>query len=292
MSIPDHQVRAGRKREPLEAYWPSWWRGWRNRKQFQGVREVVLFIGYPRSGHSLVGSLLDAHPNVTIAHELDVLLLVEKGYKRNQLFQLMVENSQRQGQKGRANTGYSYEVEGQWQGRFQDLKVIGDKKGGRTTRYLAGESNYQLLHRLAQLTGCTLKFIHVVRHPMDNISTMVRRTMVRKKPEQLEEVVKKKTQVYLNKLESNARLRASGTFQVLDLSLESLISQPKHELKRLCDFLHLEASKNYLDNCATIIWPQPNKSRDKVDFWTAENRQALRESIQAYDFMEKYWNAI
>ncbi len=26
-----------------------------------------MFIGYPRSGHSLVGSLLDAHPNIIVA---------------------------------------------------------------------------------------------------------------------------------------------------------------------------------------------------------------------------------
>ena len=34
------------------------------------MRFFVLFVGYPRSGHSIVASLLDAHPNVVIAQEV------------------------------------------------------------------------------------------------------------------------------------------------------------------------------------------------------------------------------
>ena len=45
---------------------------WR-RHELQSVEAFCIFIGYPRSGHSLLGSLLDAHPEMVIAHELDVL---------------------------------------------------------------------------------------------------------------------------------------------------------------------------------------------------------------------------
>jgi hypothetical protein len=34
------------------------------------LRAFCLFIGYPRSGHRLIGALLDAHPDVAIAHEI------------------------------------------------------------------------------------------------------------------------------------------------------------------------------------------------------------------------------
>jgi hypothetical protein len=37
---------------------------------FSNVRTFILFVGYPRSGHSLIGSIMDAHPNVIIAHEV------------------------------------------------------------------------------------------------------------------------------------------------------------------------------------------------------------------------------
>jgi hypothetical protein len=34
---------------------------------FADVHAFCLFVGYSRSGHSLVGALLDAHPGITIA---------------------------------------------------------------------------------------------------------------------------------------------------------------------------------------------------------------------------------
>lgn len=36
----------------------------RYRDDLAPVRTFIMFVGHPRSGHSLVGSLLDAHPNV------------------------------------------------------------------------------------------------------------------------------------------------------------------------------------------------------------------------------------
>jgi len=48
---------------------------------FDKVRTYVMFVGYPRSGHSLIGSLLDAHPNVVIAHEMDALQFVQSDGK-------------------------------------------------------------------------------------------------------------------------------------------------------------------------------------------------------------------
>ena len=35
----------------------------------EGVEKYVFFAGYPRSGHSMIGSVMDAHPNMVIAHE-------------------------------------------------------------------------------------------------------------------------------------------------------------------------------------------------------------------------------
>ena len=33
------------------------------------VNCFLFFVGYARSGHSIIASMLDAHPNVAIAHE-------------------------------------------------------------------------------------------------------------------------------------------------------------------------------------------------------------------------------
>jgi hypothetical protein len=53
----------------------SLYRGSRDRRMFEQI-EACLFIGYPRSGHSLIGSLIDAHPHAALGHELDLLKYV------------------------------------------------------------------------------------------------------------------------------------------------------------------------------------------------------------------------
>ncbi len=40
---------------------------------FADLERFWSFIGYPRSGHSLIGSLINAHPDVVVCHELDTL---------------------------------------------------------------------------------------------------------------------------------------------------------------------------------------------------------------------------
>src|SRR4051794_27905037 len=156
-----------------QAYLVSSYRGRKNRNLFDGVETYCMFIGYPRSGHSLIGSLLDAHPSAIIAHELDALKFVAAGFNKDQLYQLLLDNSRRFARKGRAWTGYTYGVPGQWQGRFDKLHVIGDKKGGRSTLQLA--ENPELLHRLRKTVATDIRFIHTIRNPYDNIATMHKR---------------------------------------------------------------------------------------------------------------------
>jgi len=44
--------------------------GFQNRRLFEAIKTYCMFIGYPRSGHSFVGALLDAHPKNINAHQL------------------------------------------------------------------------------------------------------------------------------------------------------------------------------------------------------------------------------
>ena len=61
------------------AYLASYYKGRENRRFIDGIDGVetyCMFIGYLRSGHRLIASLLDAHPNAIATHELDALKFV------------------------------------------------------------------------------------------------------------------------------------------------------------------------------------------------------------------------
>ena len=83
------------------AYLASYPGGKKNRELFDDIETYCMFIGYPRSGHSLIGSLLDAHPNAIVAHELDALRFVGAGFGKHQLYELLLDNSRRYAQRGR-----------------------------------------------------------------------------------------------------------------------------------------------------------------------------------------------
>ncbi len=101
---PDQPVR--KRLQPAMEYVPATLGGLRHAKTFDTVERFCLFIGYPRSGHSLVGSLLDAHPNVVLAHELDALRYVAAGYRRKQLYWMILRRDAEFTRSGRRWTGF------------------------------------------------------------------------------------------------------------------------------------------------------------------------------------------
>ena len=135
-----------------QTLWSAWARR-RYREDFACVARFCLFVGYPRSGHSIVGALLNAHRNAVIAHELNAAQLIVDGCTRDALYSRILARASWFNWRGNvAETQHSYQVPHQWQGRFQTLRVIGDKRGGAVTRCLAAQPEF--LDRVRALVAC------------------------------------------------------------------------------------------------------------------------------------------
>jgi hypothetical protein len=243
------------------------------------LEAFCLFASYGRSGHSLVGSLLDAHPDVVVAHEANALRLVSDGMKRDDLFETLLENSRRSFERGRKQSGYSYVVEGQWQGRYRTLRVIGDKSGGRTTK-LIGRSG---LRKFARTVGLPLRIVHQTRNPYD---TIARRSLVAK------DGVPKRTLAeaiadFAAMTDVNDRLLREGKYAVATVRHEDLIADPQGELARLCEFVGVEPEPGYLEACAGIVYESPHRTRDRVE-WSDEDRRAVDEIVARHAFLSGY----
>ena len=127
------------------------------------VESFVFFVGYPRSGHSIVGSLMDAHPHMVIANEF-MLFKNWKYFSERQrltgqenpffqnpgnLFNALYRRSIYDVEKGfRSETNtkknYRLHVNYSWQGKFDRyITVIGDKSGTSTSEnYLSSKMNH------------------------------------------------------------------------------------------------------------------------------------------------------
>ena len=257
----------------------SWFDGIRLRGDFDEVRAFVIFVGQPRTGHSLVGALLDAHPNALIAHELDALKYVEAGFDRHRLFALLVRAEEERIAAGHlSSTGYQYLVEGQWQGRYEHLQVIGDKKGGRSTARLGDDIG--LLDRLRETVGVDVHVVQVVRNPFDVIATMQRRAPKR----QLTDVVDLFFEL-ADTVDEVRRRVAPDRFH--ELHHDALINDPTATLGELCRFLTLSAPADYLDACSTIIYDAPSRTRGDVA-WTPELLERVGTRAAAHPSLEHY----
>lgn len=244
---------------------------------FAGITDYCMFIGYPRSGHSVVGSLLDAHQHMVIAHELNALKFVEAGCTRAELFWLLAENARRFAQHGRQWGDYRYEVPGQWQGRYQGLKVIGDKKGGSSSMLLGRKP--ELLDALRRLVPERLRMLHVTRNPYDNIATMARKDT---------RDLGKAIQLYFELCEVNRRVAAAaGEGNVARLRSEDLIGDPAGALRSLAAFLGVAAPEDWLAACAATVAPSPHRSRDALS-WPAPALARVEAGIARYDFLHGY----
>lgn len=253
------------------------------RKAFEELPVYAMFIGYPRSGHSLVGAILDAHPNVVMAHELNVLRYLEKGENRDLIFGRLIAKSRLFHQVDAKWEGYSYAIPDQYQGKFQELKVIGDKKGGSTTRLL--NNNIHLLNRLNEF-GKKLKLIHVIRNPFDNIATRALKiygTSNNITPEKLNTVVEQ----HLDDIKTIKKLKLNQDLDIFDLKSEQLIQQPEFVISKLCDFLHIDPDPQFLESCQMIIFDKPNITRYKIE-WTDLLKIKISSAIKETSFLNDY----
>ena len=220
---------------------------------------------------------MDAHPDMVVAHELDVLKFVEAGFDLDQSCYLMIENARRCGAAGRRWGRYLYTVPGQWQGRYRSIRLLGDKKAGRTTSQIG--QNETGLDLLLDRFGDRLRFVHVVRNPFDIVATLakIRQTTVEETAESLFFLV-----------QSVARIRRRlGPARYIDLRHESLIANPRGQLKRLCSFFELEAEQDWVEACCSIITPTSRRSRAQI-FWDPALIRAIEAACKRYDFLSTY----
>lgn len=255
----------------------------RSRQALRGVRTYCLFIGHARSGHSIVGALLDAHPNAVVSDELDAVRYFRRGFSRDQLYRLSIDRAERQARnerrkRGRHGKTYSYFVPGQWQGRHARLQVVGDSTAGETVRALDADPG--LLDAIrARMRPADVRIVHVVRNPFDNISTMIIRG-----GRTFDVAISR----YFENCDMLRRQReAIGTDALATLRHEDLVNDPRTQLSELCRFLDLAVDQAHLDACAGILFSGPSRTRSTIE-WTQDRIDEVTERIREYDFLAGY----
>lgn len=286
-----------------------------NQTQVNEVEKFVFFTGYPRSGHSIVGSLLDAHPNIILSYAFFLFrgLLSAPGKKgsiegllhnKTAFFNILYEKSYHYSFKSskKVNKGYSLDVPGMWSGRFNKrLKIIGDKSALPTTLGYSSFSPSWFKSRYEHLQECVgipLLGIHVVRNPFDMIATHTlykalsyswkkKSTWSNKNKLDNRTLLRECMEFFLNKAKAVQEMIPLCGMKVFEIHIEDLVQFSRRELQRMCDFLDVECSEKYFQVCERKIYTNISRTRDKV-VWPADIRAQVEENIQKYSFFRGY----
>lgn len=241
------------------------------------VRYYVMFVGYERSGHSLVASILDAHPHIVISNELDAFRLLREGFGRRSLGYLILDASRRFTDQGREWTGYSYLVPNQWNGRWRRIRVLGDKHGGLCTRHISRDPS--LVSAMARTMNARIKVVHAIRNPYDNITTMGRKAGIAL-PQAVDRYIDLSRRVDMIR-------RHIAPEDWFDIRNEDLIRDPALKIRQLVEFLGEEASPDYLNDAAGILLDQPRKTRSEAE-WSPDLVARVDALIGATDCLQGY----
>jgi len=250
---------------------------------FTQIQAFCMFVGYPRSGHTLVGSLLDAHPDIVISHEMDVLRYLRYGFSKKQILSLIIHKDKAFTGKGREWSGYDYQISGLWQGHYRSLKVIGDKEGSESTRQLMKRP--ELLQKVREEIGYPLRLIHIVRHPLDNITTHY----IKRNPQQtLQEAIDD----YFSRVETNSKIRQTmDATEWCELKHETIVDDPVASITKMIRFLGVEPIEEYLNASAEKVYKSPHNSRNKIE-WPDDLVKQVEKRSQKFEFLRDYTYSI
>ena len=151
---------------------------------FDRVKTFIFFVGHPCSGHSIVGSLIDSHPHMVVSHEYTLFQKLSTGDlapTKPEIFNALWKRARAgAGINGTRSLnyhkkGYTLFVDGLYQGKYVDyIDVIGDKRGDCTIEmFINHPSDWLSVYSILRSLNVTLKVIHVIRNPYDNIASLL-----------------------------------------------------------------------------------------------------------------------
>lgn len=268
------------------------------RKDIEDVRTFVIFIGFARTGHSIVGTLMDAHPDIIIAHEYNVLKNIKSQLTSDSqllaLFNNLYKNSYSNAVNGwrsekKSRKGYNLSMsQDTWQGKVRRLRVIGDKAAGMAShQYMTDPTKCQCLaDEMKNTFNISVKAVRVLRNPYDIISTRALYRTNRKVPRNPSELAHHKLPTVLSKdirrfVEFASlvnKMIVDCHLSVIDIHLCDLVNQPHLVMKDICNSLGVQCFPDYLEACAGKLFKTLSKTRSLVE-WPPELIENVEKDI-------------
>jgi len=234
-------------------------------RQFGDCDNFVVFIGYPASGHTLLGSMLNAHPEMLVSNELDVLFYTQNGVPGRALLGAIAAHDAKFARKNRKNTkGYAYAANTSGLSGNRPIKTVGDKKGYPTARRLSTQPH--LLDKLARRTGLPVKVLHLARNPYDMAASFRKWSGY--------PLTACTWQVAEMARLADCAARTIPAEDHLLVRFEDILATPERAMTRICAFLGRSTAAGDLAPALALVNPGHARPADPGG-WDAEARREI-----------------
>ena len=270
------------------------------------VKTFVFFLGYPHSGHSIVGSLMDSHPQIVISHELDLFAKLSNGViapNKTAIFDAIWKNTVEtiiNGIRAENAKGYNLTVGNSYEGKYVDhIDVIGDKKGG-TTAYMLWKqpTRWSDAFNIIKALNLTLKVILVYRNPYDIVATTYlyahhsykEFANIKKANKSIDSIPSRVNgwiSDYFSYLKAIVDAKKKYNFNMIEIHGKDLISHPRDTVLKWCNNLQVTCSDDYLDICSNKVFKTESRTRRLIK-WTDGNLKMMKEYIGKYSSLKDY----
>jgi hypothetical protein len=234
---------------------------------------LALIVGNGRSGTTIVGSILDAHPRMICANETDASRKSWQNCSRTEILQEIIENSTSNYETGRSSEGYEYRI-GTQPKDLAAIEIIADKIWNPTIMMLHGAPG--LLHELAAQVECPIRLIHCVRHPLDVIATMHQRSGA---------TLLDRARWYFMKCEAAQALLEREL--MLTVFHEKLLREPVQQVHRIYHYLGQDTPPETINSIARTLYPEPRVTRNTVS-WSADVLAYIKRQKAEFAFLDGY----
>ena len=279
---------------------------------FDSVKKLLLFVGWPQSCHSFVGSILDGHPHILVADEYFLMTKLRKGQlpiQRDIIFKALynsstssIKNTRTMRAKTEHMKGYSLLFEDLMQGQFEDhIDIIGDKAGAHVSMLL-NDKTYNISKTfgiLKKQLRVDIYVIRVVRNPYDNIATdSVYKHGLKEKlkemrslentslPQVPKTALSKSAVEYFRLYFASEKVKAAAD-KTIDVHCSDLIDNPKEEIIKLCEFLEVQCSEDYISKCASHVFTEESHTSKLIN-WPPEVKESIQHKLDSIPLFKAY----
>lgn len=273
-------------------------------KVVDGIKKVTFLVGYPGSGHTLLATLLDAHPHMVVENNCSILEGSLEGEWRGRLFNDVYRHSI--GGYRQKHKGHDLTIEGQWQGKYDaHIEVIGSKCGRVTVSIYKKDREGFVRYYQGLKEKLQVRVIHALRNPYDIIATsiLVDRTHYKvlnstnsslrwsgiQKISVPGDVIQKTVASKFGDFTTVVELieKVFGRENVFEVHNSQLVADPRGTLSRLYQFLGVRAPAPYLDACVGKIFTLVSRSREGLA-WSRGQVAEVQRRMRQFPMFSRY----